>query len=75
MPAATPDAELAACMLAYTHSPSKSRSLAAGALQTETDRNLLKEIVVGYEKDSFTQQVQDGIAKESIVGAKLDNSP
>ncbi|KAG5725083.1 hypothetical protein E4T56_gene10298 [Termitomyces sp. T112] len=47
--------------------------LAAGALHIETEGTLLKEIIAGYGKDPFAQQVQEGITKGSIVGATAED--
>ncbi|KAG5725077.1 hypothetical protein E4T56_gene10250 [Termitomyces sp. T112] len=73
MPVATPDAGLAACTLAYTRSPPKRTTLAAGALHIETEGTLLKEIIAGYGEDPFAQQVREGITKGSIVGATAED--
>ncbi|KNZ77663.1 hypothetical protein J132_04557 [Termitomyces sp. J132] len=72
MPTAIPDASLATCALTYMQSPLSNGSLATGALHIEMDEAFLKKIVAGYKEDTFAQQVQEGIDKESIVGARLE---
>ncbi|KAG6887031.1 hypothetical protein C0995_002267 [Termitomyces sp. Mi166 len=69
MPNAVLSTGLTACTLTYTQSPPLQKHVAAGALHIRIDREFLKEIVMGYEEDTFAKQVQEGIEKGSIMGA------
>ena len=69
MPDDTPDAQLAACAIAYTCNAPTFH--AAGVLSITSDQSLLDAIITGYETDDFAKQLTKDIGMGSIKGATL----
>ena len=71
MPDAPPSPALAACALAYTHSPPCQH--AAGILHISADESFLAQIKKGYKNDTFCKQLISNITDGSIKGAREEN--
>ncbi|KAF5376678.1 hypothetical protein D9615_007909 [Tricholomella constricta] len=72
MPDETPNALFAACALAWTRHP-RSEIVGLATLDISADKELLEDILAGYETDNFAKQLRQDIHAGSITGARKEN--